>query len=75
MNGVRTETCPVCDVRILVGIVGGDRVQFAAGPAGTRAKLYARVCRYVDKPGCINKQAANGPLQPNDYYKPDAPRP
>lgn len=74
MSDIKTETCPVCNVRILVGMVGGDQVEFSAGPAGNRAKLYARVCRYVDKPGCINQQAASGPLQPNDYYKPDAPR-
>ncbi|PSN13387.1 hypothetical protein C7293_16215 [filamentous cyanobacterium CCT1] len=68
------QTCPVCGVKILVGIVGGDRVLFSAGPPGTRARLYARVCRYVDKPGCINKDGGSQAANPNDYYKPDAPR-
>jgi hypothetical protein len=69
-----TQTCSVCGVKILAGIVGGDRVIFSAGPPGTRAKLYARVCRYVNKPGCINKEAGSQPIQSSDYYKPDAPR-
>lgn len=58
----------------MVGVVGGDRVLFSAGPAGTRARLWARVCRYVNKPGCIN--ADGGSLQPSesDFFKPDAPR-
>lgn len=55
MTGSNPQTCPVCGVKILVGIVGGDRVLFSAYPPGTRSRLYARVCRYVDKPGCINK--------------------
>lgn len=75
MNSAKTETCPVCGVKILAGIVGGDRVLFSAGPPGTRAKLYARVCRYVDKPGCINKEGGSQSIQSSDYYKPDAPRP
>lgn len=67
------QTCPVCGVKILVGMVGGDRVIFSAGPPGTRAKLYARVCRYVQKAGCINQEAASQPIQSDDYYKPDVP--
>lgn len=72
---VKTETCPVCGVKIMTGIVGGDRVMFSAGPPGTRSKLYARVCRYVDKAGCINKAGGSGPISAEDYYKPDIPRP
>lgn len=74
MSGPKTETCPICGVKILVGIVGGDRVMFSAGPPGTRAKLYARVCRYVTKAGCINQQGASLSTDADDYYKPDAPR-
>jgi hypothetical protein len=70
-----TQTCPVCGVKIMVGVVGGDRVMFSAGPPGTRTKLYARVCRYVDKAGCINRQAASQSPSADDYYKPDAPTP
>ena len=71
--GIKTETCPVCGVKIMVGIVGGDRVQFSAGPPGTRAKLYARVCRYANNPRCINQQTDSASIKPDDYYKPDAP--
>jgi hypothetical protein len=71
---MKTQTCPVCGVKIMVGVVGGDRVLFAAGPPGTRARLWARVCQYVDKAGCIN--ADGGSLQPSqdDFYKPEGPR-
>ncbi len=75
MTGSNTQTCPVCGVKILVGLVGGDRVLFSAGPPGTRARLYARVCRYVDKPSCINKDGGTQSPQANDYYKPDIPKP
>ncbi|ASC73538.1 hypothetical protein XM38_045050 [Halomicronema hongdechloris C2206] len=67
------QTCPICGVKIMVGIVGGDRVLFSAGPPGTRSKLYARVCRYVDKPSCINRQAASQTPQPDDFYRHDQP--
>jgi hypothetical protein len=50
-SGVRV--CPVCGVKI-IGMVGGDRVLFSVGPPGTRATLWARVCQYTQKPGCIN---------------------
>jgi hypothetical protein len=65
MANSQVQTCPVCGVQIVVGMVGGDRVLFSTGPAGDRGKLYERVCRYVDKSGCINKNAAsNLPHQP-----------
>ena len=69
-----TQTCPVCGVKIMVGVVGGDRVLFSSGPAGTRARLWARVCQYVDKPGCINADGANQTPSKDDFYKPDVPR-
>ena len=74
MTGPNPQTCPVCGVKILVGVVGGDRVLFSAGPPGTRARLYARVCQYVQKAGCINSSGGNQPPQASDYYKPDAPK-
>ena len=52
----------------------GDRVLFSAGPPGTRARLYARVCQYVQKAGCINPSGGNQPPQAHDYYNPDAPK-
>ncbi|MGD1944357.1 MAG: hypothetical protein ACFB0G_23925 [Leptolyngbyaceae cyanobacterium] len=68
------QTCPVCGVKIMVGVVGGDRVQFATGPAGNRARLWARVCKYVDKPGCINSDGGGQEPTKDDFYKADAPR-
>lgn len=56
------QVCPVCGVKII--IIGGsdtaqnllrDRVLFSTGAPGTRADLWARVCRYANRPGCINK--------------------
>lgn len=70
---MNTQTCPVCGVKIMVGVVGGDRVMFSAGPPGTRARLWARVCQYVDKPGCINPDGGNQKPGKDDFYKPDVP--
>jgi hypothetical protein len=67
MTALNPQTCPVCGVKILVGIVGGDRVLFSAGPPGTRQKLYGRVCRYVTKPGCINKDGGSPTQKPSAY--------
>ncbi|MEM9907087.1 MAG: hypothetical protein AAF921_18890 [Cyanobacteria bacterium P01_D01_bin.44] len=44
------ETCPVCNVTIV-----NNEVRFSTGQPGTRARLYARVCKYVNKPECINQ--------------------
>lgn len=44
------QTCPVCGVTIV-----HNTVLFSSGKPGTRARLYARVCRYAQKPGCINQ--------------------
>lgn len=58
------EVCPVCGVKII--IIGGgdseqtllrDRVLFSTGAPTTRSDLWARVCRYANRPGCINKQS------------------
>jgi hypothetical protein len=54
MTASNPQTCPVCGVKILVGMVGG-------------VKLYARVCRYVEKPGCINKDGGSQGANPKDY--------
>ncbi|MEO0533898.1 MAG: hypothetical protein AAF215_08510 [Cyanobacteria bacterium P01_A01_bin.123] len=69
-----TQTCPVCSIKIVVGVAGGDRVLFSTGPQGDRAKLWARVCQYVNRPGCINDKSRAGTIKPDDYYKPDAPQ-
>ncbi len=67
MSNSNLQTCPVCGVKI----EGGDKVIFSSGPVGTRARLWARVCNYARKPGCINQdQEAIGTVDENDYYKP-----
>jgi hypothetical protein len=61
------KTCPVCGVKI----EGEDKVLFSTGAAGTRARLWARVCNYVQKPDCINQNPASiGVVSEYDYYKP-----
>lgn len=67
-----TQTCPICGVQIAPGGQAGDRVIFSSGPQGTRAKLWARVCQFNKKPGCINEQAKNDTISDDDYYK-DSP--
>jgi len=67
-----TQTCPICSVQIVPGGAGGDRVIFSTGPQGTRAKLWARVCQYNKKSGCINEQGKTETITADDYYK-DAP--
>ncbi|MBE9061554.1 hypothetical protein [cf. Phormidesmis sp. LEGE 11477] len=67
-----TQTCSVCSVKIITGTAGGDRVIFSTGPQGSRAKLWARVCQYNKKAGCINEQGKNESISADDYYK-DAP--
>ncbi|MCU0526539.1 MAG: hypothetical protein MUF72_17130 [Elainella sp. Prado103] len=59
MTGSQPQVCPVCGVKILK-MIGGDRVLFAAGPPGTRAVLWQRVCQYAQKAGCINPDGAAG---------------
>jgi hypothetical protein len=71
MTESNIQVCPVCSVKIIKAI-GGDKVLFSAGPPGTRATLWARVCQYTRKTGCINKNAdAIGEIKPNDYYPSD----
>lgn len=53
------QTCPICKVKI-IKMVGGDRVLFSMGPPGTRPVLWAKVCRFTDKPGCINRELETG---------------
>ncbi|NJO47309.1 MAG: hypothetical protein HC825_03410 [Oscillatoriales cyanobacterium RM1_1_9] len=70
MPEANVQVCPVCTVKIVKSI-GGDQVLFSSGPPGTRAKLTARVCQFVTKEGCINKNPALvGEIRPDDYYKP-----
>ncbi|WP_017306665.1 hypothetical protein [Spirulina subsalsa] len=59
------QVCPACGVKI----VGRDTVLFSAGAPGNRARLWARVCQYVKKPGCINEEEESiGVVKEGDYY-------
>jgi hypothetical protein len=67
MTKVDVQTCPVCGVKI----EGQDKVVFSTGAAGTRARLWARVCNYVQKNDCINQSPSLiGTVSDIDYYKP-----
>lgn len=65
-NSPHTEVCPVCGVVI----ENKAKVIFSAGPPGTRARLWARVCNFVQSSGCINQnEEAIGPISCQDYYQ------
>lgn len=65
MSEKHIEVCPACGVTI----ENGDKVLFSVGPPGNRSRLWARVCQFAKKPGCINQdQDAVGTIQSNDYY-------
>ncbi len=67
------QVCPVCSVKIIAA-PGGDRVVFSSGPEGTRAKLWARVCQFANKPACINRDRDTiGTVTDKDYFKADPP--
>ncbi len=71
MSDEATQVCPVCQVKIMKA-PGGDKVLFSSGPPGTRAKLAARVCQFVTKAGCINRDPTQiGEITADDYYKPE----
>ena len=46
-----SQSCSVCGIRIM----SDGNVMFSSGSVGTRAQLYARVCRYAQAQGCINQ--------------------
>lgn len=73
MAELNAQTCPICSVSIAVGAPGGDRVIFSSGPQGSRAKLWARVCQFNKKSGCLNEQGKNETISADDYYKPEMP--
>ncbi len=63
------KICAVCGVKIIAQ-AGGDRIVFSAGPEGTRAKLWARVCQFVNKPDCLNRdKTAIGTVTDKDYFR------
>jgi hypothetical protein len=68
-NRPNQVTCPTCGVTIEDNAL----VLFSSGPAGTRARLWARVCQFVKDPSkkedCINQNdELIGDVVPLDYY-------
>ena len=64
--GTTLQRCPTCGVKI----ENGSKVLFSAGQPGTRSRLWARVCNFVQSPDCINQdEEAIGIVESNDYYK------
>ncbi|MFZ0406522.1 MAG: hypothetical protein WAM11_00195 [Cyanobium sp.] len=67
------QRCSLCQVEIQ-GMVGGkDLVHFSQGAPGTRAKLWARVCQYLQSPEqcakCLNQDPTlRGQVNSSDYY-------
>ncbi|OUW46615.1 hypothetical protein [Synechococcus sp. UW140] len=64
--------CELCQVEIDCSN-GIDQVLFSLGGAGSRSKLWVRVCRYLSndeqKASCINQDATKrGEEQPGDRY-------
>ncbi|MDJ0569771.1 MAG: hypothetical protein QNJ53_12065 [Pleurocapsa sp. MO_192.B19] len=65
-NPQNHQNCPVCGV----SIAEDGQVNFSHGSSGTRARLYARVCQYTQKPGCINQESQlRGELNPEDGFE------
>lgn len=57
------KECSACGVKIV-----GDQVLFSFGTPGSKERLYARVCQFAKKPGCINTVASLDNCKSNDFY-------
>ena len=57
------QICPACSVKIV-----DDVVHFSFGKLGTIERLYARVCQYAKKEGCINQGIDPKAITGNDRY-------
>ena len=71
------QRCEICKVEIESVEGLPDRVHFSNGPAGSRSKLWSRVCRFINNPEkqklCLNQNAdLRGPEQQGDAF-PDPP--
>ena len=65
-NSENLQVCPICSV----SITEDGQVNFSNGNPGTRARLYARVCQYTQKSGCINQEPELiGELTTQDRYE------
>ena len=52
-NSKNLQVCPICNI----SITEDGQVNFSTGNPGTRARLYARVCQFAKKTGCINQDS------------------
>ena len=52
-NSKGLQVCPICNI----SITEDGQANFSTGSPGTRARLYARVCQFAQKPGCINQDS------------------
>ena len=65
-NNSNLQICQICGV----SITPQGQVNFSNGAPGTRARLYARVCRYAQKTGCINQETELiGEVTAKDAYE------
>jgi len=65
-NNSNLQICQICGV----SITPQGQVNFSNGTPGTRARLYARVCKYTQKPECINQESELiGELTAKDGYE------
>jgi hypothetical protein len=64
------RVCPLCQVKIQSSAIAAQEVCFSTGASGSRAKLWARVCQYVqDRGSCINSDAQlRSEPGPSDFY-------
>jgi len=67
------QRCSLCQVEIQGMAGGNDLVHFSHGGAGTRAKLWARVCQYLrsdeQKGQCLNQDPGlRGQVVASDYF-------
>lgn len=57
------EDCKACGVKIR-----GEKVIFSHGKEGNKDRLFARVCQYAKKEGCINSVKNTDNAVKIDFY-------
>jgi hypothetical protein len=65
-NPATVRECPACGVK-----VDGDSVYFSFPPGGSaqsKERLFARVCQFAKKTGCINTVANLDNCTAKDFY-------
>lgn len=67
------QRCSVCNVEIQGMAGGNDLVHFSHGGPGTRSKLWARVCQFLNSDDkqrlCLNQDPSlRGAIKPGDSF-------